>query len=157
MLYRNASITQVIGHPCLADTTINIPSVENHAVLYTSPIIQITYDHHVNRQMAILGETDKLSLISKSRIEKIETSPSIYNSDLKNKMKNESIFEVRINILGQPDEQVSLTWADFYDSSASIETSDPLILNHECVIGRDNTVVFTIKFPFDVQSFAKCN
>ena len=154
---RNSSITQVIGHPCHADVTINIPSVENHLVLYTSPIIQITYEEHSNRQAAILGETDKLGVISKSRISKIETSPTMYNSDLKIDMNKESIFEIQINILGQQDEEVSLTWVDSFDLSSLNGLLHPLILKHECMIGKNNSAIFTIKFPFNSKSFAECH
>ena len=154
---RNSSITQVIGRPCHANVTIDIPSVENHMVLYTSPVIQITYEEHSNRQAAILGETDKLGVISKSRISKIETSPSMYDSDLKIEMNKESTFEIKINILGQQDEEVSLTWVDSFDLSSFNGLFHPLILKHECIIGNNNSAIFIIKFPFDSESFAECH
>ena len=157
MFYRNSSITQVIGRPCHANVTINVPSVENHLVLYTSPIIRITYEEHSNRHAAILGETDKLGVISKSRISKIETSPSMYNSDLKIEMDKESIFEIQISILGQQDEEVSLTWVDSFELSSFNGLLHPLILKHGCMIGKNNSTIFTIKFPFDSESFAVCN
>ena len=157
VFYRNSSITQVIGRPCHANVTINVPSVENHLVLYTSPIIRITYEEHSNRHAAILGETDKLGVISKSRISKIETSPSMYNSDLKIEMDNESTFEIQISILGQQDEEVSLTWVDSFELSSFNGLLHPLILKHGCMIGKNNSTIFTIKFPFDSESFAVCN
>ena len=157
VFYRNSSITQVIGRPCHANVTINIPSVENHLALYTSPIIQITYEEHSNRHAAILGETEKLGVISKSRISKIETSPSMYNSDLKIEMDNESTFEIQISILGQQDEEVSLTWVDSFELSSFNGLLHPLILKHGCMIGKNNSTIFTIKFPFDSESFAVCN
>ena len=157
VFYRNSSITQVIGRPCHANVTINIPSVENHLVLYTSAIIQITYEEHSNRHAAILGETDKLGVISKSRISKIVTSPSMNNSDLKIEMNKESIFEIQINILGQQDEEISLSWVDSFEISSFNGLFHPMILKHECIIGKNNSAIFTIKFPFDSESFAECH
>ena len=33
----------------------------------------------------------------------------------------------------------------------------PLILKHGCMIGKNNSTIFTIKFPFDSESFAVCD
>ena len=128
VFYRNSSITQVIGRPCHANVTIYVPSVENHLVLYTSPIIRITYEEHSNRHAAILGETEKLGVISKSRISKIETSPSMNDTELKIEMNKASVFEIQINVLGQQNEEVSLTWVDFFDLSSFNGLFHPLIL-----------------------------
>ena len=108
------------------------------------------------RHAAILGEMDKLGVISKSRIDRIETFPSINGSDMIIKMNGESIFEIRSHLLGQKDEQVSISWIDFNLSSFA-EKFDHNILKHTCVIGENNSVVFTIRFPHNESSFAECS
>ena len=108
------------------------------------------------RHAAILGEMDKLGLISKSRIDRIETFPSIIGSDMIIEMNRESIFDIRLHLSGQKDEHVSFSWVDFNLSSFA-EKSDHIILKHTCVIGENSSLVFTIKFPHDESSFAECS
>ena len=108
------------------------------------------------RHVAILGEMDKLGLISKSRIDRIETFPSITNSNMIIQMNGESIFDIRLHLLGQKDEHVSLSWIDF-NLSCFAGKFDQNILKHTCVIGENNSVVFTIKFLRNESSFAECS
>ena len=72
-------------------------------------------------------------------------------------MDKESIFEIQISILGRQDEEVSLTWVDSFELSSFNGLLHPLILKHGCMIGKNNSTIFTIKFPFDSESFAVCN
>ena len=159
-VFRNVSITQIIGPTCRANYTINIPAVQNHEVLYTTQLIKVVYEDDTNgrhgRHVAILGEMDKLGLISKSRIDRIETFPSITGSDMIIEMNGESIFEIRLHLLGQKDEHVSFSWTD-NNLSTFAEKFDHIILKHTCVIGENNSVVFTIKFPHNESSFAECS
>ena len=156
-LCRNASLTKILGIPCDGDVKIDIPSVHTHMVLYTSPIVQMIYENFEHRHAAILGEMDKFGLISKARIERIETYPSITDSVLKIELDEESSFEFKIHIWGQQDESVELSWMDSFNSSMNNEKRNHHIFKHECMIGRNNTAIFTIKFPFDTDSFAECH
>ena len=159
MFCRNSSVTEIIGQPCKGSTTINIPSVKKHAILYTSSIIRILYNDNTERYTAIIGETDKLGLISKSRIDRIGTYPQMQDDDRQLEMNDENMdFEIRILISGQNDEMVSLSWMDSFNTSSINGKADHRIIEHKCVIGRKMhaSALFIIRFPFNEESFAEC-
>ena len=154
MIRRDLSMMGIDGIPCGGDGLIDIPSVETHMMLYTSPIIELDYAGLGYRQISLIGERSKLGLISKSRIDMIELDPSLSKYSMKMSLSEMPLtFNLNLYISGVKGEIVEFTWMDSFQND-----DDKLghIFSQECEIREDNSSVYVIKFPFNSMSYAEC-
>lgn len=158
-----------MGSNCKGDRYINLPKTSNHVVLYTSPVYELRFVNFVRRHVALVGETGKLGLVSKSRIHRIEIDPvpftaSVTVTSLKMRFKHDididDMFKIILHIRGAKREEVSFTWLDALSISKSNDGpnhSSFKYVTEACVIGEDGTAVYIIHFPYIQDSFVICN
>ena len=155
--YRDLSMTQEVGVPCGGKDMIHIPTTESHIVLYTSPLIQLDYSSFGQRKIVLIGETSKLGLISKSRIDNIEFYPQLKAKLLKISLNStKSTFQVKLHISGEEGEIFGFSWFDSFGSNKSKHNSANNSFIEECVIGNTHTALYIINFPFNSESFVEC-
>ena len=149
-------MTQKVGIPCSGKDRIHIPSTHSHMVLYTTPLIELHYSSVGQREIALIGETTKLGLISKSRIDNIEIHPQINGKWMKIKVKEESTFQIKLHISGDEGESFVFSWFDTFHSNKRRHNSVNNSFTEDCVIGHAQTALYIINFPCNSESFVEC-
>ena len=146
----------MVGLPCNGYHRIHIPLIQRHVVLYTSPVIELDYGVFGIRRITLIGETNKLGLISKSRIQQIEINPPLTISPFK--MDDLIMFQIELHISGSNGEEVGFTWLDTFNNIHNEDKAmSSQLTTTTCTIGENNVGIYIINFPYLRESFVTCN